>query len=110
MGKVTVSVDVWNVSDLEQLKRFTGGALRSLVDQVNGRISFQENIQARVVEFSFESTSIDYIVPHGLGYIPLGFVVINQNAAAILYSYKTMDRNNLYLRASAVTDAKILVF
>lgn len=63
-------------------------ALRSLIRAVNGRLSFGDgsnssqsgNVDGHTKEVTFVSANTDYEVPHGLGRVPIGVIVLSTNA------------------------------
>lgn len=63
-------------------------ALRGLIAAVNGRLTFGDgrhssqsgNIDGQIKEVLFENANTDYEVPHGLGRLPIGIVVLDVNA------------------------------
>ena len=63
-------------------------SIRSIIATINGRLSFGNgvnstqsgNIDGQVKEVIFVSANTDYEVPHGLGRVPVGIIVINTNA------------------------------
>lgn len=63
-------------------------SIRNLIRTVNGRLSFGDgsnssqagNIDGHAKEVTFANANVDYEVPHGLGRLPIGIVVLNTNA------------------------------
>ena len=55
---------------------------------------------------------VEFSVEHGLGFIPLGYLVISQDKAAATYNGTTAwDTQNIYLKTSTSTVAlRIMVF
>lgn len=61
---------------------------RALVRAVNGKLSLGDgtnssqsgNIDGHTKEVTFTSANTDYEVPHGLGRVPIGIVVLDVNA------------------------------
>lgn len=49
-------------------------------------------------------------VYHRLGRLPVGFFVVGNNAAAIVYSSSASDETGLYLRGSAACTVNLWVF
>lgn len=69
-----------------QLSSITS-AIRGLISAVNGRLSFGDgshssqsgNIDGHTKEVTFTNANTDYEVPHGLGRVPIGIVVLDVN-------------------------------
>ncbi len=109
MGKISAKANVSNCTGWEDLMRYVSQFLQDCLNQVNGNITFQDNISARVVAATFATTNATVILPHGLGRVPLMWTSGNLTASAVIYQTKAADQNNVYLAASAVCSAKILV-
>lgn len=62
--------------------------IQSLITALNGHISFGDgtnssqsgNIDGHTKEVTFVSANTDYEVPHGLGRMPIGILLLNVNA------------------------------
>lgn len=62
--------------------------LRVLIQAVNGRLTFGDgqqssqsgNIDGHTKEVVFTNANTDYEVPHGLGRVPIGIIVLDVNA------------------------------
>lgn len=67
--------------------------VRSIIAAINGRISFGDglqssqsgNIDGHTKEVVFVNANTDYEVPHGLGRVPIGIIVldVNQDGAVV---------------------------
>jgi hypothetical protein len=76
-GKLT-SVQVTTIVD----------ALRNLLRAVNGKLTFGDgsnssqsgNIDGHTKEVTFVSANVDYEVPHALGRVPIGIILLDSNA------------------------------
>ena len=69
-----------------------GNDLREIAKIINGEISFNENVKGAYIEatlFGEETT-----IYHGLGYIPVGFLVVNKNAPADIWGVRVKDWTN----------------
>jgi hypothetical protein len=63
-------------------------AVRSIIRAVNGHLSFGDglqssqagNIDGQTKEVVFANANTDYDVPHGLGRVPVGIIVLDVNA------------------------------
>ncbi len=109
MGKISAKANVSNCTGWEDLMRYVSQFLQDCLNQVNGNITFQDNISAKVVAASFPTINATVIVAHGLGRVPLMWTSGSISANAVIYETKAADQNNVYLAASAVCNAKILV-
>lgn len=63
-------------------------SLREIIRVINGRITFGDgqhssqsgNIDGQIKEVVFTQANHDYEVPHGLGRVPIGIILLNVNA------------------------------
>lgn len=63
-------------------------SIRNLIRTLNGRVTFGDgsnssqsgNIDGHTKEVTFTNADTDYEVPHGLGRVPVGIVVLDVNA------------------------------
>jgi hypothetical protein len=86
MGRINnISTLVQGLKTAPELARFIAGALDSILTQINGKLTFGDNIQSfGPVSVTF-STTLPTKVVHGLGRTPLGYLVTGLDAAAIIY-------------------------
>lgn len=109
MGKISAKANVSNCTGWEDLMRYASQFLQDCANQVNGNITFQDNISSRVVPATFAVANATVIVSHGLGRVPLMWTSGSISANSVIYQTKAADQNNVYLAASVVCSAKILV-
>lgn len=109
MGKVTAKMSVANVETLEELKRYVSIALSDIALQINGGITFSDNISNKIIPFQFTAANSTFTIPHGLGRVPLFWTSGSITANSVIYQTQDPDGVSLYLAASAVCNAKILV-
>jgi hypothetical protein len=64
------------------------------------------------VDASSQSAGAEFFIEHGLGTIPLGWIVINQDAAGSVYKSDgtPWDTSRIYLKASAAMALRVLIF
>lgn len=86
MGRINnISTLVQSIKTLPELARFVASALDNILTQVNGRLTFGDNIQSfGPTVVTFTDTSPLRVV-HGLGRQPLGFIVTGLDRAAVIY-------------------------
>jgi hypothetical protein len=86
-----------------------GNDLREIAKILNGEISINENIKGGLIEatlFGEETT-----IYHGLGYVPMGFIVINKSGSADIWGARVSDwtSENLFL-GSNVESVEVRLF
>lgn len=96
---------------LGDLRRFVSQSLQELLSAVNGRLEFQKNVQASgPFTVTFSSANTDVKVPHLLGKLPEGFLVIQTSAAMSVYvGAGTWTVEAIYLKSNATGTAQVYV-
>lgn len=103
-------------SDIDRLKpeeqpRYITRFLTQVAEAMNNNLSFVDNFNASTVAVPFSTANTDTAVLHGLGRVPVGYIVIGQNAAMSVYDGASANTTSLlYLRSSAVGTARLLVY
>ncbi len=64
------------------------------------------------VDTSSQAGSAEFSIEHGLGTIPLGYIVISQDAAGSVYKSDgtPWDTNRIYLKTTAAMALRVLIF
>lgn len=110
MGKIISKANVSNCTGWEDLMRYVSQFLQDCATQVNGNLTVTDNLSQRVVGATFTAANSTLIVAHGLGRVPTMWLSGSQvGSTAVISETKPADQNNVYLAASAVCGAKILV-
>jgi len=103
--------NLFNLKTLEELARFTSIMMNDVIRVINGELSFQDNLNTKFVDVSFTAANTETIINHDLGRIPSGYFVVTSNAATSVYSSTTASTQSLiYLKASAISEVKLIVF
>lgn len=102
--------------------------LNKQLDQIilclNGRITFvdgeisnqekSENLDGQFIVFTSLGADVETTIPHTLGRIPVGYIIVSQDRASSLYHASTdtsWTTSNIYLKSSAATATyTILIF
>lgn len=109
MGKISAKPNVSNCTSWQDLMRYVSQFIQDCFNQVNGNITFEDNISAKVVAAQFLVANETVTVSHGLGRVPLMWTSGNVSDDSVIYETQASDIKNVYLAASAVCNAKILV-
>ncbi len=110
MARISAKPNVSNCTGWEDLMRYVSQFLQDCAQQINGNLTFSDNISNRIVGATFTVVNGTVIVPHGLGRLPSMWISGSQvGPTAVISETKPADNNNVYLAASAVCGAKILV-
>lgn len=95
------------------LYRILSEFFRKIITILNRGITFNENVDCRLNSFSSSGTpDAENTIAHGLGKVPIGYIVYGLNKAAIVYTGATAWTNeNIYLKVNVASVAvKIIVF
>lgn len=65
-----------SIKDLSGLTRFVSMMTQNLQQVLRNNITFKDNMKCQIVDFYFELSSTSYAIKHGLGVIPIGFMII----------------------------------
>jgi len=87
-------------------------AVQDSIEEILDNISSIEILNGRVVENVLLTSGIDNKVAHGLGRIPIGYVVIRQSADARIWNYgfTGFDDRFITLQSSTNVYAYLWVF
>lgn len=95
--------------------------LRNIIRAINGRLTFGDgtrsghsgNIDGQIKEVTFVSANTNYEVPHGLGRVPIGIIVLSADADGAVVRSADLDNwgvTTLYVRCNvAGTTARFVV-
>lgn len=110
MGKVTASTDIDQVKE-EDRARFTDLALQDIVAQINGELTFGENIKCRFLSVTFSSANTEVQVSHTLGKVPRGYLCFSSSAAARVYDGDSDSTSSaIFLKSDAPATVGLIVF
>jgi hypothetical protein len=86
-----------------------------IADEINGQIGFgngtdRENVRGTWVTYTSNGVAnTEDTVAHGLTVIPIGYLVVRQDKAGVVYSGTTAwTTTNLYLKCSVATQVTLL--
>jgi hypothetical protein len=93
----------------ELILRFLDERETALDGVLNGGLRIDENFDGEIVSYSSNAiANTQDTVIHGLGKIPVGFLVIDIDKGGVVYRSATSDETNLYLKCSTATTAVTL--
>lgn len=95
------------------LFRILSEFFRKVVTILNRGITFSENVDCRLDSFTSSGTpDAENTIAHGLGKVPIGYIIYGLNKAAIVYTgTTTWTSTNIYLKVNVASVAvKIIVF
>lgn len=104
-------LDLSNLENFEQLRRFGAALFREITDLLNGQVTFQDNFSANTLTQNFPIANQDTPINHGLGRVPSGYILVGADVAMSVYDGQgasTVD--TIFLRSNAVGTARILIY
>lgn len=109
--KLTLPFDLSNLGTSDDFNRYGSQSIKQIIDVINGKLNFQDNIESQIVSVSFGTANQDVSASHSLRRVPTGFIPVGLSAAMIVYNGSTSNTDGIiYLRSSAVGTAQVLVF
>jgi len=108
--RISASSDLQNIKSLDDLKRFVSIFCGQVQDAFSGKISVTDNIRAQIISVTFAIGATTYTIPHTLGAVPVGYVLIGANSPLSLYDGVSQNTKDLiFLQSSATGIAKVMV-
>lgn len=109
--KLKVPTQFNNLAEWVKAARFVDIVLDQITALVNGRLTFSDNFLQQTTSVTFSAANTDTTVPHSLGFLPNGYIVVGRSANMVIYDGATANTTtNLYLRSSATGSASIIIF
>lgn len=112
MGKVVAKPNVSNTKNWEELQRYSSIVIQDIVNQVNGNLTFSDNMNVTIVEHDFTAVNVPFAVEHGLGRVPKGYIVIGITANTAVYQLGLNDMTDqvIYLLVNGTCQARFMFF
>lgn len=109
MSQIKASPEIMEITDKKEQMKYIQLFLQSVVDVVNGRIEFKDNVKISSQSVVFSAADTDTTVAHGLGRAPRGYLVVGLSAAMIIYDgSKAKTATNITLKSNAAGTAQIV--
>lgn len=110
MAKITAS-EKMDALDADDLPRWLTNFLREVKNILNGKINFRDNFDGQIVSVEFEAADTDTLVSTRLRRTPTSYIILGKSANMVIYDGDTdSSTGNIYLKASAIGTAKLLIF
>lgn len=114
MGRVKGVPSLSDVPTWQELRRYASIAIDRIMGQLNGGISFGENITASGPSVvTFASSADIQTVGHNLGRVPQGFIVVKLSAGITVYqpagAENAWQSDKIFLTASGAGTATLYV-
>ncbi len=112
MSKVATTQTVSNTEGLEDLKRYVSIQIDDILSEINGRLTFADNLRTRVLNIAFKSADA-LEVPHSLGAVPNGYILIGSDLPVQLSDGGASTTTSIILKATGTTypiNARVMIF
>ncbi len=110
MSSIQASTDMTQVKP-EELAKFIDLFCQDVAETINGKLDFTTNFNCKLLSITFGAAATDTGVVHGLGRVPIGYIVTSASAATSVYSGSVSSSStSLVLRASAAATVGLIVF
>jgi hypothetical protein len=110
MGKITL-VGENPPQSVDGLREYTGNLAKDVIHQINGNITFQDNLRGSIIAVNFSDANTDKTIRHSLNRVPLGYLLIESDDQTTIYTgsiKKTTD--TITLRSSAIAETTLFIF
>jgi len=101
-----------SVGSWQDLRRFTSQALTNFSQALSRNIGFSDNIDCQIVNTILLNGPLNTI-PHNLGKVPIGAMVLNQAAGGIVIKNIVQDPDwtdtNIYLRCTVTGQYTLII-
>jgi len=111
--KIKTAQTTSNLTNWEDLRRYISIQVDDILAALNGRLSFGDNIQSKLIGTTFSASGSVSELVHNLGYIPNGYILVGSDQAITVYDGGQNTTSNLYLKASGATfpaSARVMIF
>lgn len=109
--KIKVPQDISNVDKWEDLRKFVSQTLDQVVDAINGRISFNENVDAALVSVTFPAAGQTVAVKHNLNRVANNYIITKSNAVLVAADGdKPNEIGVTYVQSNDAGTLQLLVF
>ncbi len=111
MGKLSLNGENPPRKGVQAILDWLASFSKDVTQQINGNLTFQDNIKCEFLQVSFTTANTDMQIRHRLGRVPAGFLLVSSNAALMIYQgSQAMTSETVTFRGSAVAAATILIF
>lgn len=111
MGRIQAPNELGRIQDAGEFQRYVSRIILDIYNVINGQIDFGQNLRTQRIEHAFSQTNVEYAIPHFLGRVPSGYLVVGKTAAADVYDGSTSWTDRvIYLKASAAATIRLEVF
>lgn len=103
----------WNVEKVVDLKSRWAqvtGFLNDVYSILTGGLVWQDNMRGAFIEFNFTSANVEFTIKHGLSFVPKYYIIVINSGDIVVYSNRSFDKTNIYLKATNTGIVSLFVF
>lgn len=111
--KIKTTQTASNLTTWEDLRRYVSIQVDDILAALNGRLSFGDNVQAKLMGASFSASGTAVEIQHNLGFVPNGYFLAGSDQPIMLYDGGTNTTTSLFIKASGATfpaSARVMIF
>lgn len=111
MAKISTPADLTSITDTTEFMKYCSQLIGNMVDIINGRLSFGDNVQSQEIEVSFTTANTDIAITHklnktGVKYWP----VVKSKACDVFTGSRAQTNNTIYLQCTQVATVTLELF
>lgn len=110
MSKINAEPFVDRVEDIKEVVRFVSIFFEQTKQILNNGLVPQDNFNARILTVSFPAATTNQPLAHGLGRVPLGYIVLRRSSNIQIYDGTSpSNTSTLFLASSGAGSATVWV-
>lgn len=99
MGKVQAPPNIKAISDPKEFATASAQIHKDTVEQINGRLQFDENLATQTLSVKFPTANADVAISHNLMKTGVKYIKASQSVPCNVYDgSKASNKNTIYLR------------
>lgn len=111
MGKVKIAQDLAQIDNYDDFQRWSSYSIAAIANTVNGNMNLVDNCQTQVLTVNFEKANQTMGIPHTLGYIPNGYIVISKTVDISVFDGNQKNtKDAIFLQGSTLGITRVLIF
>lgn len=111
MAKITSPTDLTSITDEKDFMRFTSQLINNIVDIINGKITFNDNITSQSVTVSFTAANTDTAISHKLNKTGVKYFPVSKSVACDVFNgSKSQTTNTIYLQSTQIANVTLELY
>ncbi len=111
MAKITTHPDLSNITDPNEFMARGSGIVKDTVDQVNGGLEFDKNLNTQTVSVVFPTANTDVAVSHNLGRTGVKYFIGGKSVdCSVFDGSRAQTKTTIYLRSTQPATVTVVLF